>query len=672
MFLIRKTSRADNEVFCHYFRGLCSKKKQNLTTYTNLVKMRTNSSKSRLSYKNSLKQRKTQFKKCHKVWNKSLKSDKNEINEPGPSHEQDLPNYAEPVVRLEASVAEDVCNAQLGYSTLYNSPVKLRPKKRKESSKDVNEPQHVGENENIIVNFKQLESLFQKFAAHTCDNPNIKLTLEDRQGLCVSLKVKCSNCKFITDTSKLFNSIKSTRGPDAGCLNSALLLPVLLSKVGINDILLMLSALNIQAPNKRGLQKKLHTLSDKIENLGKEQMIQNQHYVKKIQSLSGTSGTDVEFDVAYTSRPQSGCETSSQSFAPIIEQTTSRHLPIYLSTANKLCLKQKCNHNNRNCKKSYSTEDSIASTEAVFIKSAIESVESSKILKIRSVTTDASLQIAKSLREINSERNSKINHYKCFVHNLRNMNKHLKAIKFNKIPPGQNKKYFASKLASSIRVRVRLELTRLKNCSKTYEEFLQKAQVSIENILPCFKGLHINCRRDSVVCKSHLKCFKLSYLPYGKYLKLPDSDISKIKSIISKYCGPAMIKDISQLKTTNQCESFHNRVFSHVPKNTVWSRNFSGLCHSATIRASIGRGSTLLKIAQNLGLPVSDHDPIQRYALDTDKNDKYHMNRKKSFKYKTFLHLKRKRNSNRSIISQSAYSDATDLTEEHPYALNPN
>jgi hypothetical protein len=29
------------------------------------------------------------------------------------------------------------------------------------------------------VNVRQLESLFQRFATHGCDNPNIKLTLED-------------------------------------------------------------------------------------------------------------------------------------------------------------------------------------------------------------------------------------------------------------------------------------------------------------------------------------------------------------------------------------------------------------------------------------------------------------------------------------------------------------
>jgi hypothetical protein len=99
------------------------------------VKIQTKPSKSRVSYQNSHKQRETQFKKCHKVWNKILKSDKNEQNEPGPSHEQDLPDYAKSVFsRLEASVAEDVCNAQQGYITLCTPSIKLRPKKKRKYS----------------------------------------------------------------------------------------------------------------------------------------------------------------------------------------------------------------------------------------------------------------------------------------------------------------------------------------------------------------------------------------------------------------------------------------------------------------------------------------------------------------------------------------------------------
>jgi hypothetical protein len=574
--------------------------------------------------------------------------------------------------RLDASEFNDVCNANQSDAGCYTSPIKLRPKKRKESSPVVQQPGSVGENENFIVSLKKLESIFQAFAIHSCDNPNVTLSLEDRQGLCISIKVVCRNCKFSTDVTKMYDVIKPSRGPSGGCLNSAILMPVMLSKIGISDILLVLSALNIRAPDKRGLQRKLNHLSDNIENIGREQMLQNQQYVQRIQSLAGMSGTEVEFDVAYTSRPKSGCETSSQSFAPLIEQTTTRHLPIAISTANKLCSKPACAHNNAQCKKSYDADVSIGRTEATFIKSAIDSVESSNIIKIRSVTTDASLQIAKALKEVNSARSIQIKHYKCFVHNLRNMNKHLKAIKFSKLPQGQDKKFFALKLASSIRVRVRLELTRLKNSSKNNEVFLQKAHKSIDNILQCFQGKHINCRKHSLVCKAHLKCFKLNYLPYGKYLSLPDSDISKIKSVLAKYCGPVILKDLCQLKTTNQCESFHNRVFSFAPKNTVWSRNFSGLCHSVTIAASVGRGMTLLKVAQKLGLPVTISDPLYHYAINTDKKEKYHMKRKKSFKYKTFLHLKRKRISHHAIISQSAYSDDTDLMEEHPYAINPN
>ena len=61
---------------------------------------------------------------------------------------------------------------------------------------------------------------------------------------------------------------------------------------------------------------------------------------------------------------------------------------------------------------------------------------------------------------------------------------------------------------------------------------------------------------------------------------------------------------------TNQCESLHSQVFRCVPKHTVWSRNFTGLCHSVTHSASLGAGESLLRTVEELGLPVTQSDPF--------------------------------------------------------------
>ena len=170
----------------------------------------------------------------------------------------------------------------------------------------------------------------------------------------MTVTINCRNCGFETPKGALFTTMKSARGPDAVCVNTMMLIPVLKSRVGLNDLHLFLSCVNIRALDLGGLQRKLNQLTDKIENLNKKQMLLNQQYVKRIQTFAGLSNeSDMEFDVSYNSRPQQGCERATQSFAPLIERTTTRHLPIAIETANKLCTKQKCQHNTNSCKRNY-------------------------------------------------------------------------------------------------------------------------------------------------------------------------------------------------------------------------------------------------------------------------------------------------------------------------------
>ena len=54
-----------------------------------------------------------------------------------------------------------------------------------------------------------------------------------------------------------------------------------------DDLIMTLACLNIQLPHKRGLQRKLNTVIDKVEDMNKEQIIQNQQYVRRIQTFAG-------------------------------------------------------------------------------------------------------------------------------------------------------------------------------------------------------------------------------------------------------------------------------------------------------------------------------------------------------------------------------------------------
>jgi hypothetical protein len=601
----------------------------------------------------------------------------NSVNSASCSRNVDLPinQCPESFVRLEQSVADDVLNAagqRLNSSVL---PFKLRPRRAQSKPESVKDSELAceGSNENFIVNSQKLGCILQLVAKHSCIQPNIKTVVSDRRGVCVEVTIKCTNCNFTTGAQSLSQTIEQRHGKPSGTLNSSLLLPVMSSKMGIADVQLVLACLNIQAPDKRGMQRKLNIMSDQVEDICQDQMLKNQEYVKTITHLSGASAeTDVEFDASYTSRPQANNITATQVFAPVIEKSTLKHLPIDINVGNKLCMRKECDHNNKHCKKNYSDHTSINQAESAFLKKSLEKIKKQNIIKVRSVTTDASLSLAKAIREHNVKTSTKVQHYKCFVHAMRNMHKQLRAAKI-KVPRGMDLAAYRAKLATSIRIRVRLELTRMQKLFHQQDQYIQRARDAIENILDCFSGKHNGCRRKSVVCQARLKQQKQRiYLPYGRNLQLSSCDMKTLSNIINKYCGVQQLRDTAKLATTNMCESMHSRMFSYAPKSTVWSRNFSGLCHSATIGASIGRGLSLLKLAEKLGVKVRTDDPLFKYAMYMQQTARYHTLRKKETFYKTAKYRSKQRRSSRMLLQSSLYSSQSASVEDHMYAINLN
>ncbi|KAH3861819.1 hypothetical protein DPMN_024770 [Dreissena polymorpha] len=71
---------------------------------------------------------------------------------------------------------------------------------------------------------------------------------------------------------ELSNTIKKPRGPSAGVLNEMILLPVMKSKMGMADVSLVLSCLNIKPPSDSLMQKKMNLMSDKATAVNEEEM----------------------------------------------------------------------------------------------------------------------------------------------------------------------------------------------------------------------------------------------------------------------------------------------------------------------------------------------------------------------------------------------------------------
>ena len=70
--------------------------------------------------------------------------------------------------------------------------------------------------------------------------------------------------------------------------------------------------------------------------LNEDQMVKNQEYVA---SLDPDHSIPVQFDAAYSSRPQANMEKAGQSVGTMVVSVGDLNLPVGLSTANKHCSK---------------------------------------------------------------------------------------------------------------------------------------------------------------------------------------------------------------------------------------------------------------------------------------------------------------------------------------------
>ena len=222
----------------------------------------------RKSNKKNTRRKQTQFKKGHE-FTSTLKESYTDNSSSSSVSVLKRPSSQEYV---DALSAQSNCDVNV-------LPTKLRPVKIEVENENDFEMSEESE-ENIIINLNKLSDLISAFLPHKCLSASPSVKMVRRLGLCITVEVFCRNCNFISDEVDLFTTVPSSRGPDAGSLNVCLLIPVLKSKVGISDVVQVLSCLNIKSPDRRGLQRRFNRYSDMMVDVNKQQMIDNQTYVK--------------------------------------------------------------------------------------------------------------------------------------------------------------------------------------------------------------------------------------------------------------------------------------------------------------------------------------------------------------------------------------------------------
>ncbi|KAH3736647.1 hypothetical protein DPMN_043219 [Dreissena polymorpha] len=193
-----------------------------------------------------------------------------EIHQPGVSSaSSEVPKASKRLVRLTDKEARDsqFVRTTAGLAQAVTLAYTLRPKPEKEEKTDC----ECDRNENFIVNNEKMLALIKGVHASGCKKPNMKMKVT-RAGLCVYICVKCSYCGFNSQTLPMSDTIQTARGPPAGFLNYLLAMPVLKSKIGMDDVVTVLTWLNIKAPCKQTFQKKFNDLGQAQTELSDKQL----------------------------------------------------------------------------------------------------------------------------------------------------------------------------------------------------------------------------------------------------------------------------------------------------------------------------------------------------------------------------------------------------------------
>jgi len=527
--------------------------------------------------------------------------------------------------------------------------------------------QHLdGHYENIITGLEQQQMLVNMVHRHAKKCTSVKppkIVISDRKGLLVNISINyCHTCKTdfkaIPMTGEMANKMN---GPKASILNKRLSLACLKSKVGIEDIRLVLAMLDIQAPSRSLMYKHLNNVGDSLIYENKLAMEQHQELIQKYHNDHGREAlVGIQTDTAYNNRPQTGFEAGTQAFCAAIEDTTG--LVIACETANKLCRKKNCKH--ENCSQTLSPSSTIASSERTLAERNIKSIEQKGHVKITAVTSDASSQLDKLLRDLNKGRELKMKHFICLVHRLRTVQKALKKLKFTFIKDNSEK----NKFTAAIRRRILWEIKWGMRKKRTSAQI----QRAIAHLVKCFCGDHSTCKKDSVVCSGNPKR-PPKHLPGGKYAKLTLKDCNNILRTLHNYFAGVKLDSIHGEKNTNQCENVHSVLFTYAPKHTTYARNFPAMSHSAVHSKAYGPGRSTALLAKKLHLNNNDttNTPFTMHMAKKDKQSKYDSMRQNTREFKKTRYINKRRKINICETKGSCYK-LDGVQQQHNYAYKPD
>ena len=571
-----------------------------------------------------------------------------------------------PIVRLEkeeyTSVVESSSGGEILTRDSVGQPVPcmiLRPKEDGSTylskyDNDGSIPEGDNNTHMLVHRGKILDLFNSAFKAHKNLSPNCPGDLKweessmQQRGLCWSAALECDQCAFLSDTHKLYNEIESGgRGRKAAAPNVGLQIGLArqgISNTGFSDIL---HATNTVAPSTRGMQKTANQISGLIENVNRQDMtsrIEKLQVLNEKRGLSKDAGIAVEGDGMYNNRLSSGfsktpMQPATRATFLLSENVTRDKQVISTELYSKLCSCPGKEHRG-NCTANIPM-DAVIGDEGRYLKEAVEKVSSGGGPPVNAITIDGDSNANAVARGIAA------NVFTCTTHLTRRSCAKFKNANFSdSFLPGRvkaEKEKFQSRFAMDISKRCQAEIQEAsKACPGDLAAIMRKLEFVPDAIIACYTGNHNLCHEHSLVCKRGQPWNRPFLIYTGQhqnaettFLTPTKNDIKTLKECLAMRFSFKALERTYLNRTQNKSEANNRALTKSLPKHLEFRRNASGRAHAAVHSLNNQPGTSLVKLCEAAGSPISRRSRVVQQLQKTDRVVKSHKRRQGTAKYKS-------------------------------------
>ena len=467
--------------------------------------------------------------------------------------------------------------------------------------------------------------------------------------------LKCDGCDFKTEQYKLYEEAKTVApGPKTSTVNLGIQVGLMkqgMSQTGMREIL---TSANISSPSKATMQRAANRVGEILIETNQEDLDKQCAELQKLNQAIGNPKSHpipAETDATYNNRIFSGVgktpfQAGTQCTMLVAENLTSKKKIISVGTYSKICsckITDDDAHHKADCPANLNQDSSIGN-EGDYLTDAIECINDRGI-SIGELTMDGDSSSRLSAQLIQQPSGAKIVPKYCTRHLIRVLERKTGSTEFSdKMFPGKTKEQRKSSQNTFVydlgdRVNAEYDAAH-KTLNGSIDELNAKLPNVCEAIIDCYRGDCRMCDEHSFVCKPDYR-WPRPYLDvnpvYSKrrlFINAEREDLAKLREIISIRFSKKAIEKTSNNSTQNKYEASNRAIKKATPGSLTFKKNYSARVHSAVHGLNNGPGTSIRKLCEAVGSPISKSSKVYRETERMDAEKQYDIERQKSTAYK--------------------------------------